>query len=82
MHRLCDSSAGPAAVKRSPVLREAMRQVKIAYDGAEGPDVYLIDVLAPEDVSNIDVKLQRLTEQWMNMWRKVGGIKVLSVRSR
>jgi hypothetical protein len=64
--------------KNCELLREAMRKHEIAYEGAEGPDVYLMDVLAPEDVSKTDVKLEQLTEQWMNLWRNVGGIKVLS----
>ena len=59
------------------LLKNALRHSGLAYDD-EGQDIFLRDVIAPEDVSNIDVMLDKLTHKWISLWLKVGGLKVLS----
>jgi hypothetical protein len=64
--------------KNRKLFRDRQQKEKIITDDrGEGPDVYIVDVLAPRDVGNIDVKLAKLTKKWITLWKNVGGLRVL-----
>jgi hypothetical protein len=66
-----------ALLRRELVREEGRKKKIITDDGAEGSDVYLLDALAPGDMGNIDVKLDKLTKKWIKLWKEVGGLKAL-----
>jgi len=59
-------------------LREALRQKEVEHDTNDDDTVvWIADEITAADVDRIDSKLDAMTKKWINLWRRVGGVKAL-----
>ena len=68
---------------KSEQMFERLRKLGVAmYDEKKGAGIYYVEkqiglsqLIRPEEAGTFDEPLERLVEQWIDLWRKVGGMK-------
>lgn len=58
-------------------LLEHCKKVSRDFDNYYGNNIALFMAISKEEINNFEVKLQEIIDKWIEVWTKVGGIKIL-----